>query len=393
MLYNHTSLKGEPRDTLFPLVILTDLERFTPAFSAHHFLSVRGFGFACRLLGDTRKCVTRIARVCFFVNRPRSSWARFLSQAPWTLPLVQQRRVTLLRAQWGDHLLSGGASLAWGDTFLVANVHGKLLGVQTWHDPRGNPDRGPPLVGHRWALAGLLGATDGHRKWTPLGVPVLAALISGPTNSLGGVVPPEGVARAMMCWDAVSPLIAHLVPLLGTPPLRVVAAASFSHAPCLNARLALSVQVITRLRKDARGWDDPLPDLPGPGATGPRKRGRPATTPRKGTPWKLASLRSHFPVESVTGLIDGKGHTWRIVTRDLWRRDVLQKVRLVVIKTTGTPLLVLSTDVSGAPEDIIQISARRFSLDTGIREATQHVGLGHSQGPSVLAMTRFVGLS
>ncbi len=132
-------------DTLFPVAIITYINMFAPVFAANNFIYFRGFMLAFLLLGETRKCVTNMAGVCFFVNRHVSSWERFLSQYQWDINDVRLRLVTLLKQQLQDKLLVYGAYLAWVDTTLVAKVKGNMPGVQKWHDHSGNPDRGTHL--------------------------------------------------------------------------------------------------------------------------------------------------------------------------------------------------------------------------------------------------------
>jgi hypothetical protein len=379
-------------DILFPPMIITYLTGFAPVFSANHFQYFRGLVLAGMLLGQRRKCVTNIARVCFFVDRHLSSGERFLSAYHWDLTQVSQRLVALLQEQLGDKLLIWGGYLTWVDTTLVLKVKGRMPGVQKWHDHSGNPDRGSPLVGHHWALAGLLGATYLAGKWTPLCWPVLANLIPGNTNPFGFVVTPAGVAQAMTFWDAVCPLIAPLSQTLGDRSVRVVADAYFCKAPFITWMLSVSVQVITRRRKEAVGWDDPPPESPPP--PGKKKRGKKPTPPLTGTVWKINSLLPSFPSLSVPVFLYGKIHLLQIVTRDRWIRGVLtQKVRVVVIKTTGAPSILLSPDLRLCPEEIMQIYALRCALELGIREAKQHFGLGQYQCIGFLAMTRLVRLT
>jgi hypothetical protein len=71
----------------------------------------------------------------------------------------------------------------------------------------------------------------------------------------------------------------------------VVAEAYFRQASCLNPRLAAGITVISRLRQDAVGWDDPAP------VVGNRPRGRPR---QQGQAWKLATLPG---VAAVTALV------------------------------------------------------------------------------------------
>ena len=370
-------------DTLFPTTIINYIGAFASAFAANNFIYFRGFVLGFMLLGKTRKCVTNIARVCFFVSRHVSSWERFLSQYQWDITEVKQRLQ--------DKLLVYGAHLAWVDTTLIAKVKGNMPGVQKWHDHSGNTDRGEHLIGHHWALVGLMGAAFIAREWTPMCFPILANLISGNTNPIGFVVDDNGAARTMNFWDAVCPLIAQLSIMLENASMRVVADAYFAKAPFINWMLGISVHVITRMRKDAVGWDDPEPEPPLP--PGRKKMGRPRTKPRKGKKWKLADLIKSYPTECVTVFIYGKLRTFHVVTRDVWVRDVIQKVRVVVIRTKGEHIILLSTDLTLTARQIIILYSMRFAAELGIRDAKQHFGLGDYQCTSFVAMKRFVGLS
>jgi len=369
---------------------------FASAFAANNFLYFRGFMLGFLLLGEARKCVTNIARVCFFLNKNISCWERFLSQYQWDINDVRgklvRKLVRLINDQLHQQLFIFDAYLAWVDTTLVAKVKGKMPAVQKWHDHSGNPDRSESMVGHHWAIAGLLGATIIAQRWTPFCLPVMANLISGNANPLGFVVDHNGVAQAMTFWDAVCPLISQLVLMLEHQPLRVVADAYFAKAPFINWMLSIYVHVITRMRHDAVGWDDPQPEPTLP--PGKKKLGRRRTNPLKGKEWKLATLLKSFASESITVYVYGNLKTLNIVTRDVWIRDVIiQKVRVVVIQTTGNPIILLSTDLTLTPKQIIILYAMRFSVELGIRDAKQHFGFGDYQCSSLLAMTRFVGLS
>jgi hypothetical protein len=136
-------------------------------------------------------------------------------------------------------------------------------------------------------------------------------------------------------------------------------------------------------------WDDPTPESPQP--SGQKKQG---PKPRKGKHWKIATLIQHFPTEPVTVFIYGRLQTLSILTRDLWIRDVdSQKVRVVVIKTPSDPVILLSPDLTLCAEQILQIYALRFHLETGIRDTKQHFGLTDHQSTSLLSITRFTALS
>jgi DDE family transposase len=164
----------------------------------------------------------------------------------------------------------------------------------------------------------------------------------------------------------------------------VVADAYFSKASFLNPLVAEGIMVLSRLRKDAVGWDDPAP------VVGQRPRGRPR---KRGGVWKLATLLQVEPVTELTVRIYSKEERLQAVWRDVWLRDVRPKVWVVVVATTHEPILLVSTDRTLPPEAIIQLYAARFPLELSLQDLKQYWGLGDYQCDTLLAIHRFVHLA
>jgi DDE superfamily endonuclease len=157
------------------------------------------------MLGTTRKCMTNIARTCVFVERHLASGERFLAEAQWDLRGVSQTVVTQLLQPLGRRLYLWEALLAAVDTTLIPKGRGRMPGVQKWHDHSGDPARGESLVGHHWALIGLVSAWGaGYLCW-----PVLARLLPGQLNPLGFVAGPDGIQR-LDVWLLVVALVREL---------------------------------------------------------------------------------------------------------------------------------------------------------------------------------------
>jgi hypothetical protein len=366
-------------DTYFPTTMLLLLEGFRQYFPAQHFAYFRGYVWALAMLGTTRKCMTNVARTCVFVERHLASWERFLAESQWDLRGVSQTLVTQLLQQLGGRLYLREALLAAVDTTLIPKVRGRMPGVQKWHDHSGDPARGESLVGHHWALVGLVSTGGGgYLCW-----PVLARLLPGQLNPLGFVAGPDGIQRWDF-WLVVVALVRELRHYVGAQPLRVVADAYFSKASFLNPLVAEGLGVISRLRKDAVGWADPAP------VVGKRPRGRPR---QKGQVWKLATLLQVEPSTELTVLIYGQEERVQVVWRDVWLRDVTHKVRVVVVVTKREPILLVSTDLSLPPAAIIELYAARFPMELSLRDLKQYLGLGDYQCQSLLAIHRFVHLA
>lgn len=374
-------------ENLFPCIIITYIECFRPIFNANNFTYFQGFVLSFMLLGERRKCVTNISKICFFVNKHISSWERFLSKYQWDSKQVTKMVITLIKEQLGEKLLVHGSYLCWVDTTLISKVKGKMLGVQKWIS--GNSDRSERLMGHHWALVGLICSTGIGEKVITLCWPLLAGLISGHIAPIGFKVGQKGTAEVMNFWDRVCPLISQLQEFLNKADMRVVADAYFSKATFINRMLEMKINVITRMRVDGVGWDDPQT------IDSKNKRGRPRTKPKVGKKYKIADLIKNFHLEDVQTFIYGKMKTLQIVTRDLWIRDVtLQKLRVVVIKNANaSPVILLSTDLNLLPNQIIEFYAMRFSLEIAIRDLKQNFGLTNYQCTTFMAINRFVSLT
>jgi hypothetical protein len=361
-------------DIYLPQTMVVFLSMFSQHFPANHHNYFRGYIWALMILGKGRKCMTKVADACFFVNRHLASWERFLSEYKWDLDGVRQTMVKLLVTKLKDRLMIHGAYLLALDTTLVAKVLGKMDGVQKWHNSSGNPGQGEYAIGHHWGIIGLISTYGvGFLCW-----PLLARLIFG-HNAVAFIAGLNGITT-MTFWDVTIALVTHARLLLGDVPIRVVVDAYFGKAPFIQPMLDMSIHVITRLRSDAVGWEDPV-------YCG---CGRP---PKYGKKRKLAHLLNLLPRETVRVQIYGKWKTMQVVSCVLWIRDVSQKVKIVVIATKGIPIILISTDLTLTAKQIIRIYSARFSLELTIRDLKQHFGLGDYQCTTSSAIYRFVALS
>ncbi len=361
-------------DSFFPEILITYLCHFRQAFSSTSFPYFQGF-IAALLLSSGRKCVTRIASVCFFLDKSLTSWERFLSQAQWNMPLVTQQLISLCISELGDALLYANRYVVALDTTFVQKVLGQMPGVQRWSQNTKKRATNVSIIGHHWGICGLLSFMAG--KWRCF--PILPRLISGQIRPSHFIVGTDGVAAKMDFWDTVIAMIVQVSACITSAPLCVVADAYFAKAIFLNALIDRGIGLVTRLRWDAVGWDDPI-------YCG---RGR---RPKRGRKWKLAKLLDHFPRQQLTVELYGKTVTVVAVVRDLWLRDVKRKVRLVVIEAQKRPILLVSTALGLTPKQIIEIYGGRFALELAIRELKQNIGFCDYQSTQTIAFLRFTQL-
>jgi len=361
---------------VFPEVLVGYLLGFRPAFSQPGWRYFQGFIWAM-LLAHGRKCVSQIARACFWIDRTLSSWERFLSEQHWDTHQVQCCLVSLLQRELGEALrYSGRYVLAFDPTF-VAKVKGRMLGVQAWRQQSENPDRGTQVVGHHWLLGGMLAKLGASWRCFP----VWSRLISGQRAPSHFVGTADGQLHVMTIWETTMAMVLQAVSMLGGVPIVAVMDAYFAKAIMFNFFLEEGRTLITRLRHDAVGWDDPI-------YCGHGRR------PKRGKKWKLAELwQDAEHRDTIQAHVYGKAREVSVVVRDLWLRDVNEKIRVVIVEGVQRPFLLACTDLSMTATQIIELYAARFSMELAIKDLKGFVGLGDYQCTTTLAFLRSVLLS
>jgi DDE superfamily endonuclease len=363
-------------DIFFPAQTLPLFQAFAPCFTAPSVAYFQSYVWALMVV-EGRKCLTRLARCAFFHQRDLSSWERFLAGHRWSLTAVTACLVRLVVERLGTQLQIHGAYLVGTDTTLVAKTAKRMLGVQKWKDHSDNADRGAYLTGHHWNLVGLISPWETRWLCWPLVMRLVPGLKRARQWIVGDTIAP------MSFWDAAIAAILEVTRGLGEAAVRVVADAFYAKAPFLNGLRAHGIDVISRLRKDAVGWDDPEPQPPS-------KRGR---KPRYGRKWMLATLLTAETPTRERLTLYGKLTEVVFVGRDVWLREVAQKVRVVVLEGSKEPILLVSTDLALSALQIIELYGARFSIELTIRDLKQHFGLGDYQCTTTLAILRFVHLA
>lgn len=272
----------------------------------------------------------------------------------------------------GDRLICAGDYLLAVDTTYVTKPIGRMIGVQKWSEKDSASSHITQWVGHQWAICGFIARFGNQFRCFP----VLNRLLSGQSRPFEFVVDSKGNAQPISRIQSIVSMITQVAESLPNKPLQVVADAFFSNGSFINPLIEVGLHLISRLRFDAVGFDDPV-------YCG---RGR---RPIRGKKWKLATLVDHFPRQSVEAIVYGKKQTVSYVSRVLWLRAVSVRVKVVAVVTSGSPLLLLSTDTRKSAKDIIEIYAARFSIETAIRTLKQSVGFGDYQLTTPLALLRF----
>lgn len=361
----------------FPAQIVPFLDVFRNCFNASGFRYFLGFMWVCVGLTD-RKCLTRLAANCPLFARHVSGWSRFFSESPWNLRSLRTRVYHLLVTHLAGEVFYKGYLVAALDTTLMVSFGRKMLGVQKWHDHSGNADRGGYIIGHHWGLIGiLLRRVNG---WVCL--PLMARLFTGQKSP--SWISEGGEIRAANFWDHALGLCREMCQTVCWP-LLVIADAYFSKEPFINGINSMRTILISRLRDDAVGW---IPFVPS--VESKRGRGRPRTHKEK---VRLAQLLKTLPMQTASICLYGSTRLVEYVSAELYLRHVSFPVRVVVVKTSGKPLILFSTSTLMRAEDIIELYGARFSIEGSIRNLKGEMGLNDYQQTSTSGFYRFVNLT
>ena len=362
-------------DAFFPAILLTYLQPFRQLFSKPSFDYFKAFMWAMMLL-ETKKTITNIAHASFFLKRHIASFEKFLSEYIWDMNQLTDVLVKLLINVLKNKLYIHGAFLIAVDTTHKAKASKKMIGVQKWKQ---GDNENSYIIGHHWAIAGLISRFANRF----ICYPIMARMISGLKNPSHFVCSSEGV-YPMTFWDTIFAVILQTRQFLENFNFRVVVDAYFANSTFINPMIDEGIHVITRWRKDGVGWDDPQPQY------GKRKRGRPK---KYGLQHKVSNLLNAFTPELILVHVYGQLSRVAVATRDMWLRDMNQKVRVVVVQSNKDPIILVSTDLTLSSAEIIEIYSSRFSIEIAIRELKQHFGFGDYQSTTPLSIIRFVNLS
>jgi hypothetical protein len=361
-------------DVFFPTIILTYLECFRQAFSKVNYNYFKSFIWSSMLVKG-RKCITNIHNACFNLEKHFSSFERFLSQNKWDINKVIKLIVNTLIRELKEKLIIHNGYLAVIDTTYNAKNSKKMPGIQKWHQHSSNADRGNSLIGHHWSILGLICNSFGRFFFFP----ILTRLISGKTNPFQYLSVNDGVRNVSFFDIAVSTVI-QLRDLVKAKVFRVVADAYYSKQAFIQPLIESCIHVISKLRKDAVGWEVSVPKS---------QRGRPR---KYGKKWKLADLIKLPEVKDIKVNIYGKNQIVSAIYKDLILRGIEKVVRIVVIEGINNPIILISTDLNLSMKNIIEIYSARFSIEIGIRDLKQHFGFGDYQFTTILSIFRFVQL-
>ena len=141
--------------------------------------------------------------------------------------------------------------------------------------------------------------------------------------------------------------------------------------PCLDAGKGRRIDVVTRLRCDARLYK-PLPEVPVRGPGRPRKWGEPLPAPEDHGRWGVRW-------QSGKAYVYGRERTFRFKERSCrWSvTGAGEPVRVLVFEVEGyaEPWFLVTTSATLTAAEVVSVFAARFRQEDGFRDHKQRLGM------------------
>jgi len=357
---------------VLPGVVASMLASFAPVFTKPSFETFRHYVGAL-MLGEGRRTGAAIARTTAEA-KSQGVYARLCSRARWcAAALLDQLWALLLQVlPWPRD--AQGRPIIWAaiDDSVIAKSGRKIPGLAYhFHHNAGKGERAWPfLFGHCWVTLGVVWPTVTRALCFPLRAALyVRAKDCAPADFRGKISLALDLLAAVR-WPA-------------RVCLYVLADGAYATRDFLRGVRARGHHVLTRLKCNADVRWPALPKQPG-------RRGRPRLygakvdlaryhdSHRQGAPVRIGAQQHSATYSSLDALPRRFGQLSRIVIVDLPRHQ---------------RAVLLSTDLSLSPIEIIQRYALRFAIEIAYRELKQRFAWGHYQVRSRNAIERHVALS
>jgi len=235
-----------------------------------------------------------------------------------------------------------------------------------------NPTPGPAdqkfLYGHIWVTISLVLR---HRLWGTIGLPLLGLLY----------VRAKDIVKipAQYHWEFKTKLqlaaeqllkFAELAKMAGKT-VWAVADGAYAKWPFLKPLRAAGVVVVSRLRKDARLWDVPVP--PKESRRGPKRK--------YGTKRIHLKRRGAHPLgwETTECFVYNQLVTKTIKTFLATYRPARGLIRVVIVKEEKGCEYFFCTDANATPREIVEMFADRSSIEQDFHDVKEVWGAGQQQ--------------
>jgi hypothetical protein len=297
--------------------------------------------------------LTSIIRELTLQPSAYSGIQHFFKASDWSLLKLQRGWQCFLSKSPFLYRVAGSVVMP-GDGIKASKEARYMPGVKKLHQESENSAKGEYIFGHMFGGLSVLMGSPGSKLYSVL---ISLRLHDG--------------LEAINEWTGKEPAASHVVQLVRDAAYAV---SLFGKTILLLDRLFLTVpmltelsktpllQVVTKAKMNAVAYFDPEP-----------KKGRGAK-PKKGDKVSVASFfitKTAEFVSTTTTLYGKKQEVSCYCTDLLWGKKLYQRLRFVLTVINGTEAILVSTDLTLTPEQIIKLYSHRFKIECSFRELKQ----------------------
>ncbi|MDO5134199.1 MAG: transposase [Eubacteriales bacterium] len=259
----------------------------------------------------------------------------------------------------GKTVLAGDGVKQYKEAFYMA-------GVKKLFQESENISKPEYIFGHLFGAVGLLAGNASHCFCIPLRMDIQDGLKEASSWTGSGISASSHVIQMIDCGTDAAGYFGHCLFVLDRYFLSVPALKRLME---WNSRQKgdTSLSIVTKAKASCIAYEKP----PAPDA---RRRGRPR---KKGSSVKLVSLfnnmEDRFQHADVI-MYGAKKRVHYYVTDLLWGKGLYQELRFVLVKYDGLRSILVSSDLSLSPEQIIEVYAHRAKIEDSFRQFKQNLG-------------------
>jgi hypothetical protein len=289
----------------------------------------------------------------------------FFRSSAWGLELLTAKWCALVQ-QYAPLVKHMGAVVIIGDGVKKSKEGRRMPGVKRLHQESGNSSSPDYIWGHLFGGVGVLVEKAGKCFCLPL-----ALILQDGVKTIFGWGDKEEKERQASHVTEMIMLSGKLTTYLGKAILLLDR--YFLSIPALLALDAYNaaaenpiMHIVTKAKCNCKAYNLPV-NIPG-------QRGRPR---KRGTSIKMFGLfvSEAAKFTTVNALLYGKPEDIRYYCLDLlWGNGLYKMLRFVLVEYNNTQTVLVTTDLTLDPVDIIQLYGKRFGIEVMFREMKQVVG-------------------
>ena len=292
----------------------------------------------------------------------------FFHSDAWEPARIRKKWYEILAAKAPRWKVNGKTVLA-GDGVKQYKEAFYMAGVKKLFQESENISKPEYIFGHLFGAVGLLAGNAEHCFCIPLRMNIQDGLKTAASWENSGISSGSHVIQMIDCGTDAAGSFGHCLFVLDRYFLSVPA---LKRLRDWNSRQEeqegnSSMSIVTKARASCTAYEKPP-------APSPHKRGRPR---KKGSSVKLAALfnerKDSFERTDVVMYGTAKQVEY-YVTDLLWGQGLYQELRFVLVKYDGLRSILVNSDLSLSPEQIIEIYAHRAKIEDCFREFKQNLG-------------------